>query len=64
MLFKSCLKSFVLNFIVKNSRKLYTPKKTCLNSILIGYQLCLIDKLLNRLLDIQLIVSDECHCYK
>ena len=58
MLFKSCLKSFVLNFIVKNSRKLYTPKKTCLNSILIGYQLCLIDKFLNRLLDVFTIKSN------
>ena len=52
MLFKSCLKSFVLNFIVKNSRKYIPQKKTCLNSILIGYRLCLIDKFLNRLLDI------------
>ena len=49
MLFKSCLKSFVLNFIVKNSRKYIPPKKACLNFILIGYQLCLIDKFLNRL---------------
>ena len=62
MLFKSCLKSFVLNFIVKNGRKYIPQKKTCLNSILIGYRLCLIDKFLNRLLDIQPIESDICHC--
>ena len=52
MLFKSCLKSFILNFIVKNKKYHPPQKKTCLNSILIGYQLCLIDKFLSRLFDV------------